>query len=283
MKKVLLSVAFLGATFIGARAQQGVIWSDENFQGQWAVVDADGDGENWHYVNSAPAGAPPVIWLRSLSFINNQGPVTPDNYVISPAIDLSGQTEEITLTWKVAGQDPDFSNEKYSVYVATASVVEAAQTPQEIANAFLNSSVSFSETVTDNGPGGFNNFYEKTLDISSFLGETVYVAFRHHDSTDEFAILIDAVEVVLTTMSVEDHLATSFSVYPNPATDMITVSNSLDAIENVTITDLNGRVVKEITLGTTQAQINISDLAQGVYILNATSNGKTITEKIVKK
>jgi len=282
MKKILLSVAFLGATFVGANAQQGVIWSDENFNETWSTIDADGDGQNWHFVNGG-TDADPDIWLRSFSYINGQGPVTPDNYIISPVIDLTGQTENITLTWKVAGQDPAYSVEKYSVYVATESAVNTAQTAADVVNIFLNSSVSFSETVTDNGPGGITNFYQKKLDISSFLGENVYVAFRHHDSTDEFAILIDDVEVVLSTFSVEDHLASSFSIYPNPATDVINISNSLDTIENITITDLNGRVVKETTLGTEQVQINISDLAQGVYILNATSNGKAITEKIVKK
>jgi len=283
MKKILLSIAFLSATFIGAKAQT-VIWSDDNFSGQWLVIDADGDGENWHFFNAGTAEGPDV-WLRSFSYINSQGPITPDNYVISPAIDLTGQTGELTLSWKVAGQDPNFSAEKYSVYVAAASAVDAVQTADEVTDVFLNSAVTFSETVTDNGtPVGPAYFFQKTLDISSFAGQNIYVAFRHHDSTDQFAILIDEVEVTAGDVSVDSHLASSFSIYPNPTTDIINISNGVDAIENVTITDLNGRVVKEISLAVVeQTQINISDLAQGVYILNATSNGKTITEKIVKK
>lgn len=83
--------------------------------------------------------------------------------------------------------------------------------------------------------------------------------------------------------SVNDHFASNFSVYPNPATNVINVANSADVINNVTITDLNGRTVKQVTAGVNEAQINISDLAQGVYILNATSNGKSFTQKIVKQ
>lgn len=89
--------------------------------------------------------------------------------------------------------------------------------------------------------------------------------------------------VNVVTASVDNHLAGSFSVYPNPATNVINVSNSADVINNVTITDLNGRTVKQVTVGVNDAQINISDLAQGVYILNATSNGKSFTQKIVKQ
>ena len=82
--------------------------------------------------------------------------------------------------------------------------------------------------------------------------------------------------------SVND-FASNFSVYPNPATSVINIANSADAIDNVTITDLNGRTVKQVAVGVNDAQINISDLAQGIYILNATSNGKSFTQKIVKQ
>lgn len=82
--------------------------------------------------------------------------------------------------------------------------------------------------------------------------------------------------------SVNDYSTSKFSIYPNPANDVINVSYA-DAINTVTITDLNGRIVKQVVLGVNEAQINIADLSQGVYILNATANGKSITEKIVKK
>lgn len=92
-------------------------------------------------------------------------------------------------------------------------------------------------------------------------------------------IIIDLVE---GTAGTEDFANAKFSVYPNPANDVINVSYA-DAIDGVTITDLNGRVVKQVALGVNEGQINISDLSQGVYILNASANGKSITEKIVKK
>ena len=82
--------------------------------------------------------------------------------------------------------------------------------------------------------------------------------------------------------SVNDYSTFKFSVYPNPANDVINVSYA-DAINTITITDLNGRIVKQVVLGANEAQINIADLSQGVYILNASANGKSITEKIVKK
>lgn len=87
---------------------------------------------------------------------------------------------------------------------------------------------------------------------------------------------------VQASASTEDFANAKFSVYPNPANDVINISYA-DTINAVTITDLNGRVVKQVVLGVNEGQINIADLSQGVYILNATSNGKSVTEKIVKR
>lgn len=71
-------------------------------------------------------------------------------------------------------------------------------------------------------------------------------------------------------------------IYPNPSDGLINISNTT-VIENVIITDMNGRIVKNIALEASEGQINISDLSQGVYILNITSNGKSFTKKIIKQ
>jgi len=282
MKKILLSVAFLGATFIGAKAQT-VVWSedfnDANISSAmlsddgWTFIDSDGDGLNWgDLFNISPGGggAPifttPAIVSRSWQV----NALTPDNWVISPAIDLTNVSGTITLSWKVRVAAASWSLENYSVYAANINLIMDL--------------VTSPTTFTEVYPGGTTgNWLDRTLDLSSFAGQIVYVAFRHHDCSDQDFLAIDDIVVTAGDVSVDSHLASSFSIYPNPATDVINISNGVDAIENVKITDLNGRVVKEITLGIDQSQINISDLAEGVYVLNATSNGKTITEKIVKK
>src|SRR5690606_31080327 len=97
-----------------------------------------------------------------------------------------------------------------------------------------------------------------------------------------FADVHIIINVVEGTASTED-FASNFSVYPNPATNVINVSNSADVISDVTITDLNGRTVKQVTVRANDAQIYITYLAQGVYILNDTSNRKSFTKKIVKQ
>jgi hypothetical protein len=132
-----------------------------------------------------------------------------------------------------------------------------------------------------------------TIDIvvpnNAVNGETRMRVFAAYDTSNispcasiSYGEVEDYTVNVGGTASTED-FASNFSIYPNPATSVINVANSADVINNVTITDLNGRTVKQVTVGVNDAQINISDLAQGVYILNATSNGKSFTQKIVKQ
>lgn len=81
--------------------------------------------------------------------------------------------------------------------------------------------------------------------------------------------------------SVNNQLAGSFSVYPNPAKDVLNISNSIGAeITAVTVSDINGRTVKQFG---SVSQINISDLNAGVYFVNISSNEGSLTKKVVKQ
>lgn len=73
------------------------------------------------------------------------------------------------------------------------------------------------------------------------------------------------------------------SVYPNPTNGIVNISNDSNALNSVDVLDLNGRTVKSIKLtGETSAQVNISDLSAGVYMMNISSDQGSVTKKIVK-
>lgn len=88
----------------------------------------------------------------------------------------------------------------------------------------------------------------------------------------------------LRFLNTENHLSSQFSVFPNPANDLISFSNNENILVNgVEIVDLNGRTVKSIQLGgVANAQINISDLSSGMYLMNISSDQGSTTKKIVK-
>lgn len=103
-------------------------------------------------------------------------------------------------------------------------------------------------------------------------------------STTTEALILDnfTVTQTLANNEVED---SKFTTFPNPAKNVINVSNTTDAlISNIEITDLNGRVVKNVKLeNVADAQIPVSDLAQGVYTLKIVSDKGTAIKKVVKE
>ena len=78
--------------------------------------------------------------------------------------------------------------------------------------------------------------------------------------------------------------ASKFSVSPNPANDFISVTNSDNIlVSGISITDLNGRVVKQNSYtNVSDIQVNVSDLASGMYMMNITSDKGSVTKKIIK-
>jgi hypothetical protein len=133
------------------------------------------------------------------------------------------------------------------------------------------------------------------IDFTNNPNYTIWIGNGYIDYDDEDDIVYSTtatwsnIELVFDgiseiTASVNDNLASNFSVSPNPATDVVTISSSLNTnLTSVAVIDVNGRTVKAVNLGSVaNAQINIADLASGVYMLNIASEEGTVTKKIVK-
>ena len=73
-------------------------------------------------------------------------------------------------------------------------------------------------------------------------------------------------------------------MYPNPANNLVNIANGENMMVNkVTVTDLNGRTVKNVSFdNVANVQVNVSDLASGLYLMNITSDKGTATKKFVK-
>lgn len=81
----------------------------------------------------------------------------------------------------------------------------------------------------------------------------------------------------------------TFSFYPNPATENITVNYSLDQSAKVTYTifDLTGKQVQSDSSnrfpGAQQQNVNVNSLEAGTYLLSVNVNGNVITKRFIKK
>ncbi len=104
-----------------------------------------------------------------------------------------------------------------------------------------------------------------------------------YTSTDEAASSweIDYVKIIgKTLVSVNENVQT-VSLYPNPASSQVTFTLESDA--QVSVFDMTGRMVNEMNMAAGNAQLNVSELENGVYFVNFRyANGTTAVAKFVK-
>ncbi len=90
-------------------------------------------------------------------------------------------------------------------------------------------------------------------------------------------------------ISVKENVATEFSIYPNPTTDIVKVDFNATVSSTLTteILDINGRVIlREIDRtqnGNNQLRLDVSRLTGGVYFIRINLDGEIYYEKIIKQ
>jgi len=83
--------------------------------------------------------------------------------------------------------------------------------------------------------------------------------------------------------SVNEYSATSFTAFPNPAQDQLTIKSDL-TIEQVSIYNLAGQLISSETVRTgKQAQVNVTQLAQGTYLVEVLTAEGAARNTIVKQ
>lgn len=121
-----------------------------------------------------------------------------------------------------------------------------------------------------------------TID-SSYLTGNYYLVFGADDWGTDWSI--DNIQIIEGTAGIKNNTLNGISVYPNPSSDLVNIAISDNALINqISVTDLNGRVVKTVAAeGVSAVQVNIADLSAGIYLLSLTSNNRSYTQKIVKR
>jgi lactocepin len=157
----------------------------------WTFVNADGDNYNWawnlsdaaaSWFTSSPDFASMAYegegCILSASYVNSFGALYPDNWAISPAIDLSEAEGDLYFSFFAENLDPSYAAENFALYAGTTA------NPDEMTK------LADDFTLT----GSWKRYY---ADISQFAGESeVYVAIRHYDCTDYYIMAVDKVEIL---------------------------------------------------------------------------------------
>ncbi len=110
-----------------------------------------------------------------------------------------------------------------------------------------------------------------------------FFAYTFYLPGDEYMVLDSS---ILETSIIQPENQLYFSVYPNPATDVLQIVNQNPEGKNyqIEIMDLFGRIIlKDAMQFQTVKQIQLQDLASGIYIITVSDGDKIYTEKIMKE
>ena len=156
----------------------------------WTFVDANGDGYNWEWNNLNATQTFNVYEgsgiIYSESYHNtgsNSGvALTPDNWAISPSVNLPTGTASVTLYAR--GQSATWYAENFAIYV----IESANYTPGGTFNASAWTKVGGDFVVNA-------TYQQYEANLSAFIGKSVYIAIRHYNITDQFILNVDMFQV----------------------------------------------------------------------------------------
>lgn len=190
------------------------------------------------------------------------------------------------------------------LYQGVTSVFNNRDVWSAKANEIDSSTAATSVTPQTTFNQNITNIGREWKKFKSAIGWTVYDSIAYfvydNDSTDYYRLVFTGFggsstgkayfnTELLATVSIAtyDNQAVNFTVYPNPATENITLL--MDYFEsadmNISIMDLSGKLVYnnslQLTNGVNQKTINITQLKSGIYILSLKNDQINTTQKLI--
>lgn len=237
-------------------------------------------------VPNGQSGGPNSFAL--VNFRSTTGAGTISNWLISPVVTV--QNGDVVSFWSRKGTSAtDDYPDRLELRMSTAATHVNPTGGATDVGSFTTEGVTVNPTLA----AGFvypKVWTQYSFTVSGLSGPTaVKFGFRYFvtnggpSGANSDLIGIDTFDVN-RALSTDDFFANNFSLYPNPSTGIVNLTGKNNmAINTIQITDLNGRVVKNVNAkGVSETQINISDLTTGMYFLNVQTDSGSGTTKIIK-
>ena len=157
----------------------------------WRTIDADKDGLSWFnssevfgvgygYKDNLYCAVSHSYWSGSLNY-----PVTPDNYLVTEK--KYAITKGSQLSFVVCAQDPSCPAEHYGVAITMVDNASAEDFVTIWEETIDSDDLDFETPQTD--------WVLRTIDLSKYAGEEIYIAFRHFNCTDQYILDIDDISL----------------------------------------------------------------------------------------
>ncbi len=222
---------------------------------------SDNNVVSWQW--AFPAGTPATA--------NTKGPHT-------ITYDSPG-TKNASLTVSVTGSQNQTYNKFNTVIVSTDTFVKASFTYGYIGSqivAFTNNSLGNNMSYKWYfGNGDSSSLKNPVYHYSNANNKVVRLVVTGNCNTDDTTITLRDFTRVYTIKN-----SKLFRIYPNPGNQYFNIISSINQIMEVKITDISGKLVLNTT-AENNTGINISSLANGIYLVKISADGFEESAKLV--
>src|SRR5690606_26344806 len=138
---------------------------------------------------------------------------------------------------------------------------------------------------------GIREYTPDPTTIGALLPEYIIIIFNADQVLHSGALVkydnfkLSALPTRPSHLKVNDFVASKFNVFPNPVTDVVTITNSENiGVEQIEVFDISGKTVKSLHFNNeNEVQLHLGDFASGTYLLHIQTNEGTAVKKVVKK
>lgn len=152
----------------------------------WLLVDANEDGHYWGVFNSASNAQGGDKFAGNYSYDNTTGTaLTPDDWLFSGSLTIPEGYDSVKLSYWTAAQDASYPAEHYALYVGPESAINLTTGIIDLSQF----------TVAEERTLDSAQYTQSVIDLSQYAGQTIRVAWRHYNCSDQFLLKLDTVEL----------------------------------------------------------------------------------------
>lgn len=181
----------------------------------------------------------------------------------------------------------NFNNEIFSFY--TADAYDGPKLEVFVSTDYSGgdpNTASWTPLDFETSSGFFEWISSGNIDLSGIVGTSVHIAFKYTSTSSESStweldnVLITGSEII--GIHDEDEFESDINLYPNPASDNITITSSTIDEISVRVFSANGVLVRNEISFKGEIRLDISQLPEGLYFLQYTDpQGNTKADKLI--
>lgn len=140
-------------------------------------------------------------------------------------------------------------------------------------------------TIGKQWTGTDTTLKEYSYNLSDFTNEP-QINFRFHFESDQAVtgegVLIDDFVIAGEQLAIEDVNLNTAKVFPNPATDLVTISWNESYIGELKVFDITGRLLKTVPVNNkTQISISTEHFNNGLYLIQFSNDDHQLVKKLI--